>query len=324
MVKRKVLKAVKRSMIRCCVDRRPPPGELVEFARLARREEPSNVIVGVDSLLPRAADGDSAATPIDRMALFTAKKWQNGRTLKIAFMGGTAASRKFVTTAAETLAQHANLKFAFTTNLSESELRVAFNRQAGAWSYIGTDALGIPKDKPTINLGWDDQATATHELCHAIGMIHEHQSPAAGIPWNLAAVYRYYGGSPNFWDKATIDNNVIRKYNQDEITQFTQFDKTSIMLYPIPKEHVTDPAFATSWNSELSDADKGFLSEVYAFPEPEEPDEPDEPDEPIEPGDDKAALVRQYTKDVMAAADTLWYDLDDKTRRLKTALARSK
>jgi hypothetical protein len=38
----------------------------------------------------------------------------------------------------------------------------------------------------------------------------------------------------------------------------------SIMLYPIPKEFVTDPKFAVPWdNTQLSETDKKFMRTIY-------------------------------------------------------------
>ena len=59
----------------------------------------------------------------------------------------------------------------------------------GSWSYIGTDALHIPKESKTMNLGFIDRSTVMHEFGHALGLIHEHQSPfKGGFGWNKEEV----------------------------------------------------------------------------------------------------------------------------------------
>src|SRR5438128_1710060 len=83
----------------------------------------------------------------------------------------------------------------------------------------GTDNLGIPKSRPTMNFGWlrDDTEDAeyervvVHEFGHALGAIHEHQNPKGGIEWNLPAVYAYFAGPPNHWSKEETDLNVVGK-----------------------------------------------------------------------------------------------------------------
>lgn len=59
----------------------------------------------------------------------------------------------------------------------------------GSWSYIGTDALHLPKESASMNLGFVDAATVMHEFGHALGLIHEHQSPfKGGYEWNKEEV----------------------------------------------------------------------------------------------------------------------------------------
>lgn len=242
--------------IRMCVDMYPPAEQLQMFAELAKVEDPTNVIVGLDQVI---TSGDMLPRKI---AFVTAKKWANGRTLRVAFMGGTAAQKNHVKQVVPELERFANIKFAFDADPGQSEIRVAFASGQGTYSYIGTDALGIPRNTPTLNLGWIDPGTTLHEFCHALGAIHEHQHPQAGIPWDREAVYRYYSGPPNYWDRATIDNNIFGKYAQT-ITQFSAYDKLSIMHYPIDRALVTDPNFAVGWNRVLSAQDKTYLGEVY-------------------------------------------------------------
>jgi hypothetical protein len=70
-----------------------------------------------------------------------------------------------------------------------------------------------------------------HELGHAIGFSHEHQSTNAGIVWNVEAVYAYFSGPPNSWSKAMIDSNIIEKLDPSQVDG-SIWDPTSIMEYP--------------------------------------------------------------------------------------------
>jgi hypothetical protein len=157
----------------------------------------------------------------------------------------------------------ANLKFAFDDS-PNAEIRISFDSNDGAWSYVGTDCRGIPANEATMNLGFLDGGTAAHEFGHAIGLAHEHQNPRGGIQWNEEAVIRELAGSPNFWDEATARHNVLRKYTADQI-KGTEFDPDSIMLYFFPASWTTN-GVATKANEVLSAMDKAFIAGAQMYP----------------------------------------------------------
>ena len=105
------------------------------------------------------------------------KAWVNGSTLRVRFMGGTAAQQRIAREQAAWWTEVANLKIT-VDNAPNAEFRIAFDANDGAWSYVGTDCRGIPLNEPTMNLGFLDGGTAAHEFGHAIGLAHEHQNPA--------------------------------------------------------------------------------------------------------------------------------------------------
>ena len=208
------------------------------------------------------------------LALVTSKLWKPGMTLRVRFLDGDPVVQQRLQPFAHVWSRYANLKFAFVDD-PDAEIRISFKNR-GSWSYIGTDALGIPKNQPTMNFGWltrdtDDREysrVVTHEFGHAIACIHEHQNPASSIPWNKPVVYRYYAGPPNYWTKEQTDVNLFQTYARDQ-TQFSEFDPKSIMLYPIPKEF-TIGGFEVGWNTELSETDKQFVATIYPFEEKQE------------------------------------------------------
>lgn len=191
------------------------------------------------------------------------KAWMNGSTLQVRFMGGSAAQRGLVQQQAGWWTQHANLVFAFN-NAPSAEIRISFDANDGAWSYVGTDARGIPLNEATMNLGFMDGGTTAHEFGHAIGLAHEHQNPAGGIQWNEQVVIRELAKSPNFWDEATTRHNVLRKYAADQVNG-TQFDPDSIMLYFFPPEWTTN-GIGTKANEVLSAVDKQFIAGAKMYP----------------------------------------------------------
>lgn len=196
------------------------------------------------------------------------KRWVNGSNIRIRFLGGTAAQQNMVRSIAPQWTQFANLSFEFTTS-PQAEIRVSFDPNDGAWSYVGTDNQHIPKPNATLNLGWQDEGVILHEFGHMIGLAHEHQNPAGGIQWNEAVVIRELGGPPNNWDEETVRHNVLEKYSADQIFG-TVFDPDSIMLYSFPAEWTLNN-IATHENSRLSAMDKDFIASAKMYPRAESP-----------------------------------------------------
>jgi hypothetical protein len=191
------------------------------------------------------------------------KTWMNGSTLRVRFLGGTAAQQRIVKEQAGWWTEHANLRFEFG-DAPDAEIRIAFDANDGAWSYVGTDCRSIPRTEPTMNLGFMDGGTTAHEFGHAIGLAHEHQNPAGGIQWNEAVVIRECAQSPNFWDEATTRHNILIKYAADQV-KGTQFDPESIMLYFFPAEWTVN-GVGTQQNEVLSALDKQFISGARMYP----------------------------------------------------------
>lgn len=191
------------------------------------------------------------------------KKWPNMSTIRIRFTGGSQAQKDMVRDMAPEWTEHANLTFEFG-NDPRSEIRVSFDANDGAWSYVGIDNLGIPLHAATLNLGWQDQGVILHEFGHMIGLSHEHQNPDGGIEWNEEAVIRDLSGPPNFWDEETIRHNVLDKYTADQV-HGTEFDPDSIMLYAFPDDWTLNMG-ATHENEDLSDLDRDFIRSEQMYP----------------------------------------------------------
>lgn len=191
------------------------------------------------------------------------KLWMNGSTLRVRFMGGTAQQQAKAREQALWWTAHANLNFVFG-NDADAEIRITFDPDDGAWSYMGTDCRSIPFNQATMNLGFMDGGTAAHEFGHAIGLAHEHQNPEGGIEWNEDVVLRELAGPPNMWDEATIRHNVLAKYDVDQI-RGTKFDPDSIMLYFFPASWTLN-GVETKANEVLSGLDKSFIASAAAYP----------------------------------------------------------
>ena len=120
--------------------------------------------------------------------------------------------RKKIITIAKTWIQHTNLTLAAGSEdgadcaaRDKSEIRIGF-AEPGYWSYIGSDSLTqelIDKSLVSMNFeGFDKNPPAEprftgiilHEWGHALGLHHEHQSPASGCnsEYDWPKLYAYY------------------------------------------------------------------------------------------------------------------------------------
>jgi serralysin len=207
---------------------------------------------------------------LDKAALVKAAKWNSGDVITISFLDGDSGVQQKVKEVAQgwTAAGLANLTLDFRNN-TDTLVRISF-KYSGSWSVIGTTCRQISdKTQPTMNYGWlntdsaDDEIrrVVLHEFGHALGLIHEHQSPGGSISWNRPAVIRDLSGPPNNWSMDTIEHNMFEPYAKAD-TNFSKLDGNSIMMYPIPESWTTD-GFSVGLNSDLSPTDKSFIRQEY-------------------------------------------------------------
>jgi len=116
--------------------------------------------------------------------------------------------------------------------------------------------LAVPKTRDV-----EYRRVVLHEFGHALGLVHKHHHPKGKIPWDEKAVFAYYYRTQG-WDETKTRQNVLGKYSEGE-TNFTEYDRTSIMQYPIPRELLTTSGFEVGLNSDLSELDKKFVREQY-------------------------------------------------------------
>jgi hypothetical protein len=165
--------------------------------------------------------------------------------------------------------------------LEESTIRISFTPGKGTNSVVGTICKEKKyKNKSTMNFDSFDVGTIIHEFGHALGLIHEHQTPLVGgisnDEWDRPGLYRYYTNLRVFnertTDKEKLDFlivNVFNKYKTEEI-EGTPFDKYSIMLYSFPSYVFKKYIFRSSAypngvrkNKILSFNDVKYINQIY-------------------------------------------------------------
>lgn len=258
------------SSIKVCEDKLLPPALLLEAAERSIIENPENAPSGTADAA-RLLGVDSAALETFG-AVITGKKWKNGRVLRVRHLDGEANARALVERFSKLWERYANITFSFV-NSGDAEIRISYHLDNRSWSWLGTEALAIPADQETMHYGWLHPTTTeeearrviVHEFGHALGMIHEHQHPDAGIQWDEPVVIRYYTQRLG-WSEAAVRSNLFARVERHE-TQFSGYDQRSIMHYPVPAEF-TRNGVAVGWNTDFSETDKGFIASVYPKPAP--------------------------------------------------------
>ncbi len=249
-----------------CIDQPSPTGSLPPRDYSAIQPP---VRINPDGSLP------TTRTVRQPLAGETSKMWSPGQTINVHMYPLTSGSAfmleklKFYARQWEAVA---NIKFNFVDNAAEGTIRIFFGPDGQNWSLIGRDALFASANEYTMHFGSFTNFTREdeykriilHEFGHALGFIHEHQAPGAGIQWDKEKVYAALALPPDSWPRERVDQNVFQKYDAST-TNFSQYDPSSIMHYWIDPEWTLDGS-SVPRNVNLSPTDIAFAREVYPFP----------------------------------------------------------
>jgi hypothetical protein len=212
---------------------------------------PPMVVHAEDVVELKKAFGTGA--PVLRGVFNDLNLWPSGTTLIACFYGGEPKLRDLFVTAARLWLPETSLKVDFggsngfreCNNGVTADIRISFN-QKGSWSYIGTDSLRpeIIKKGASLNIQTDGlpferlnlqriKETVTHEFGHAIGLLHEHQSPEAhcGDEFDWPKIFDF--AQKNWgWNEEEVRTN-FEPYISDPRLRETPYDRDSIMHYAL-------------------------------------------------------------------------------------------
>jgi hypothetical protein len=211
--------------------------------------------------------------------------------LRVCFMGGSPEVRAVISEVANTWVKSdmgirldwgkkGKLRDCDPNDGKEDQIRVSFD-QPGYWSQLGQNAVLYTKqEEPSLNLeGFDKvedigilkegeaKGIILHEFGHALGLLHEHQSPNAACKdeFDWDHINKSLAEPPNSWDQETIDFN-MQPFSGEDL-MMTDFDPRSVMLYYFPPDYykVGDKSkcYIPASNNEISETDFGTVAYMY-------------------------------------------------------------
>jgi hypothetical protein len=255
-----------RGEVLVCTPRSLPKRLLLKAAQTAVKINPVNA----PALPVAAAISDFQVSEPLRIAVLTSKYWgPTPRRLTVNFMEPTPPDlRNRILSHMNAWTATACISFVATNGVGN----VRISRGAGGyWSYIGTDILHIPQNRPTMNLQDFSMSTpeseykrvVRHETGHTLGFPHEHMRKALIARIDPDKAYQWFLETYG-WDKAMVDSQVLTALDEGSLMG-TPVDQTSIMCYQLPGL-ITRDGNPIIGGLDINQTDYSFAGRIYPRP----------------------------------------------------------
>jgi hypothetical protein len=205
-----------------------------------------------------------------QITMLTAKYWgPTPRRLTVSFMEPSSTTlRNRIVSHLNAWSARCGISFAFTQGVGQVRISLG---PGGYWSYLGTDVLLIPTNRPTMNLqGFSLNASESeykrvvrHEAGHTLGCPHEHMRKALVDRIDRNKAYVYFRQTQG-WDRAMVDLQVLTPLSEASIMG-TPADQTSIMCYQIPGS-ITKNGQPITGGTDINATDYAFMGKLYPRP----------------------------------------------------------
>ena len=158
----------------------------------------------------------------------------------------------------------------FVQTAGTGEVRIS-RGSGGYWSYLGTDILHIPTNRPTMNLQSFTMNTpeseyhrvVRHETGHTLGFPHEHMRRELVARIDPQKAYTYFRATQG-WNQQMVDAQVLTPLSDRSIFG-TAADQDSIMCYQLPGQITTDGQ-PIRGGLDINTTDAGFAGLIYPLP----------------------------------------------------------
>jgi hypothetical protein len=248
-----------------CTIKMLPRRLLLSAANTARQVNPVNAPLAFAAM---GAQTD-VMDPLS-IAVLTAKYWgPTPRQLTVSFMESTPTDlRRRILLHMNAWKKTSCISFVETGGTGQIRISRA---EDGYWSYLGTDVLHIPQNRPTMNLQDFSMSTpeseykrvVRHETGHTLGFPHEHMRTQLVARIDRTKAYAYFLETQG-WSKAVVDAQVLTPLKEASIMG-TPSDQTSIMCYQLPAR-ITKDGLPIVGGVDINATDFAFAGRIYPLP----------------------------------------------------------
>lgn len=207
--------------------------------------------------------------PQTKAVAVTEKMWTSGDTIRIKFLNGDGMLQNRVRQYAAQWLEYAGLFFEYTEGDADVKISFDWGEKCLAWSTIGTDCRLVPQNESSMNFVYLDdpdedfvRGEVLRAFGHVLGLGFEHQNPTSPIVFKAnAASYLV----TNYGLDDMEAERLLEQYQADQ-TNYTEYDKNSIMVVELPRTILENRSHATTFNTELSDNDIELIAALYHKP----------------------------------------------------------
>lgn len=252
-----------------CTIKLLPRSEWGQAATAAISNNPANA--PVVEMLPRGTTGESVNVILDLRTLLTTRYWgSSGVRLSVGFLDNTPVElRDRILSHMNAWGKYAKVQFLPTASSYAGDVRIARKAKDRHWSYLGTDIIRVPMDKPTINLDsftmdtpdFEFYRVVRHLTGHTLGFPHERMTSAVLGRVDREKAIAYFMSAQGLTRDEVIAL-ILTPQDKSALIATNAPDPTSIMSYSLPAAIMNDRVAVLGGN-DINATDGQFADSIY-------------------------------------------------------------